>query len=184
MVDFTQRDQTAKLINSFVDNSTNGQIKEIVSPSALEDVRLMLVNAIYFFGKWKTLFEDTGIYMEFQVGYGGPRVTGSFGMDIDYGHFYQYKDEKFGILELPYIDENFAMHLILPPHDMDIRDFEFDFEYLNSNYMKEYDTRLRLPKFKFEYEEDLNELFIELGAKDAFSPSGKFCFVLKMTAWS
>lgn len=178
-----QSDQTARLINSFVDNSTKGQIPEIVSPSALQDVSLMLINAIYFFGKWERPFDGGDYYMNFKVGDGNPDSIGYFGMDIDSGYFYQLdeglKDE--GILELPYRDGEFAMYLILPPEDMDIRDYEFNFEYLNymKDYMEKKETRLSLPKFKFEYGESLEKLFKKLGVEDAFSSSGMYLLVCK-----
>ena len=52
-----------------MNHSTNGLIKDIVNPSSFDSsTRLMLVNAIYFFGKWMTPFkkEDTKP-MEFEV---------------------------------------------------------------------------------------------------------------------
>ena len=177
-----QSEQTARLINSFVDNSTKGQIPEIVSPSALQDVSLMLINAIYFFGKWERPFDRGDSYMNFKVGNGNPDVTGDFGMYKRSGYFYQldggYKDV--GILELPYRDGEFAMYLILPPEDMDIRDYEFNFKYLNyvfKKYMEKKEIRLKLPKFKFEYEESLKKLFNKLGVEDAFSSSGKYLLI-------
>ena len=178
-VDFGKGDNTARLINNFVNHSTNGLIKDIVNPSSFDSsTRLMLVNAIYFFGKWKTPFkkEDTKP-MEFEVEDGNV-VKDIDGMNLE-ADFRQHKistsNGEIGILEMPYKDEDFAMYLILPPEDYDIRDFnwtDINFKDLDSR-MKSELTKVQLPNFKIEYQKNLNELFKRLGANDAFSLEGK-----------
>ena len=178
-VDFGKGEDTARSINDFVNHSTNGLIKDIVTPSSFDSLTsLMLVNAIYFFGKWKMPFKKEETQpMEFQVEDGNV-VKDIDGMNLE-ADFRQHKistiNGEIGVLEMPYKDEDFAMYLILPPEDSDIRDFnwtEINFKDLDSR-MRSKLTKVQLPKFKIEYQRNLNELFQRLGANDAFSLQGK-----------
>ena len=176
-VDFGQGDETTKLINNFVSNSTNGLIEKIVTPSSFNsETKLMLVNAIYFFGKWQMPFEKEETKpMIFEVEKHNQVLTE--GMNI-VANFHQFKmktqNGEIGILEMPYKDEDFSMYLIQPPEDVDIRDFdwaEIDFKNLDAQ-MKSEMTALQLPKFNITYKKNLKELFKRLGANDAFSSAG------------
>ena len=176
-VDFGQGEETAKLINNFVSNSTNGLIEKIVTPSSFNsETKLMLINAIYFFGKWQMPFEKEDTKpMLFEVEKHNQILTE--GMNI-VDNFHQFKmktqNGEIGILEMPYKDEDFAMYLVLPPEEIDIRDFnwtEINFKELDAK-MKSKKTALNLPKFRIEYEKNLLDLFQKLDANDAFSPGG------------
>ena len=57
-IDFVKSQETADVINKWVENQTNNKIKDLISPAALgADTRMVLVNAIYFKGEWKKKFE-------------------------------------------------------------------------------------------------------------------------------
>uniref|UniRef100_A0A8B9MCH0 Serpin domain-containing protein n=1 Tax=Accipiter nisus TaxID=211598 RepID=A0A8B9MCH0_9AVES len=60
MVNFkTASDQARQLINSWVENQTNGKIQDFLEPGSVDlDTVLVLVNAIYFKGIWKTAFKE------------------------------------------------------------------------------------------------------------------------------
>ncbi|XP_010153374.1 PREDICTED: ovalbumin-like, partial [Eurypyga helias] len=60
MVNFkSASDQAIQLINSWVENHTNGQIQDFLEPGSVGlDTMLVLVNAIYFKGIWKTAFKE------------------------------------------------------------------------------------------------------------------------------
>ena len=56
-IDFTKSEETADVINKWVENQTNNKIKDLISPAALgADTRMVLVNAIYFKGEWVKKF--------------------------------------------------------------------------------------------------------------------------------
>ena len=175
-VDFGKGDETSKLINDYINNSTKDLIQEIVLPSSINDAtKLMIVNAIYFSGKWEMQFKTKP--MKFTVE--DNMVKNVEGMNIQ-ANFNQRKinsqnGEDIGVLEIPYKDEDFAMYLILPPADNDVRNFnwsDINFNDLKTE-MKSDLTELQLPKFKLEYQMNLKGLFQRLGANDAFSPAGK-----------
>ena len=178
-VDFSRGQVAADKINGFVDEATKGLIKEIVKPNSFdENTKVMLINAIYFFGKWKIPFEASQTdEMDFFVTK-DKVVKHKHGMNMNENiKQIKHKSSKgeIGVLRMPYKDDNFAMYLILPPEGMDVR--EFDWNDLPLTEMKkgmQWDsTNLLLPKFKIEYEKDLKQLFQSLNAGDAFSSSGK-----------
>jgi len=184
-VDFSRGQVAADKINGFVDEATKGLIKEIVKPNSFdENTKVMLINAIYFFGKWKIPFEASQTdEMDFFVTK-DKVVKHKYGMNMNENiKQIKHKSSKgeIGVLRMPYKDDNFAMYLILPPEGMDVR--EFDWNDLPLTEMKkgmQWDsTNLLLPKFKIEYEKDLKQLFQSLNAGDAFSSSADFCNMVR-----
>ena len=177
-VDFGNGEETAKIINDYVDNSTNHLIKEVVKPSSFNGLTsLMLINAVYFFGKWETQFEKSATGpMKFNVE--NDKVSNPSGMSLS-SNFNQVrlptKNGEIGVLEMPYRGENFAMYLILPPNGADIRDFdwsELDLANVHTQ-MEKKQVSLKLPKFKIEYKKKLQKIFKEMNAGEAFTPKGK-----------
>lgn len=56
-LDFAKATDSARSINSWVEEKTNNKIKDLIKPDALgSDTRMVLVNAIYFKGFWENQF--------------------------------------------------------------------------------------------------------------------------------
>ncbi|XP_053601691.1 serine protease inhibitor 3/4-like isoform X3 [Plodia interpunctella] len=56
-IDFKKSTDAAKRINSWVEEKTNNKIKDLLPPDCFDALtRLVLVNALYFKGTWKTQF--------------------------------------------------------------------------------------------------------------------------------
>ena len=174
-VDFTLGMKTAKMINKYVNTSTNGLIEKLVEPDSFDgNTKLMLINAVYFFGKWKTEFEKDDTQP------GKFTVEENKEPEVKYmnlnENFNQVKLDSSWVLEMPYKDEEFSMYFILPSENVDIRDFdwkELDLQNVNDR-MENVPTVVKLPKFEIVYEKKLQTLFKDLGAGDAFGPTGKF----------
>ena len=81
---------------------------------------------------------------------------------------------EIGVLEMPYKDKDFAMYVILPPKETDIRDFDWEEVDLANvhNKMERKRTVLRVPKFNIEFEKNLANLFKEMCVVDAFTSAG------------
>ncbi|KAK6758050.1 hypothetical protein RB195_015705 [Necator americanus] len=57
-VDFTNQQQAAETINTFVNETTAGKIEEIVKAEELKDPFSIIVNAIYFNAEWEIKFDS------------------------------------------------------------------------------------------------------------------------------
>ena len=173
-VDFSLGMKTAKMINKYVNTSTNGLIEKLVEPDSFDgNTKLMLINAVYFFGKWKTEFKKDDTQP------GKFTVEKNKQPEVKYmnlnANFNQVKLDSSWVLEMPYKDEEFSMYFILPSENVDIRDFdwtELDLQNVNER-MENVPTVVKLPKFEIVYEKKLQTLFKDLGAGDAFGPTGK-----------
>lgn len=53
----TQTVQSAAIINQFIEEVTKGTIKDVLTPEDLFLAQMVLVNAVYFKGTWKTQFK-------------------------------------------------------------------------------------------------------------------------------
>ena len=179
-MDFAKGVKTANIINKYVNQSTNGLIEKLVEPNSFDvNTKLMLINAVYFYGKWKIPFKtDRFVNATFKVDMKSNKVSNVTFMTIDesFNHAkLPSKKGEVGVIELPYKDEDFAMYLILPPEDMDVRDFnwtELDLHNLDEKKMKNEYVTIELPKFKIDYKKNLQNVFKNLGAADAFGPTG------------
>ena len=176
-VDFTKGVKTARKINRYVKQSTNGLIEKLVEPNSFDaNTKMMLINAVYFFGKWKTEFaKEDSQPGNFIVETKSNKMSEVTYMNLN-AAFNQVKlKSDIWVLDMPYKDEEFSMYLILPPKEMDIRDFdwtELDLQKVHER-MQNNHTVVVLPKFEIVYERKLQTLFKELGAGDAFGATGK-----------
>jgi len=165
-VDFSNSKESADAINAFVAKATHGLIEEITEPSSIDPMtRLMLINAIYFKANWKIRFDGKMTRpMTFKVRKG--LEVKCDGMNLPKANLNWASPQGLNgeILELPYDDPNFRMLLILPHDTIE----NLDWNALDYNQLQSTDVRLKLPKFKLEYEQEMKELLKKLGMVDMF----------------
>ncbi|EDL18792.1 mCG3344, isoform CRA_a [Mus musculus] len=65
--DFQQPTEAKNLINDYVSNQTQGMIKELISELDI-DTLMVLVNYIYFKGKWKISFDPQDTFESEKIG--------------------------------------------------------------------------------------------------------------------
>src|SRR6056297_517163 len=163
---------TVDLINSWVENKTHGKIDEIVDeidPSLV----MFLINAIYFNGNWKYKFDESNTTNhDFNLS-NGSKVNVPF-MNQEVTARLMLHDD-FTILDLPYGRGNFSMLIFLPDEDktiddvMDVWNTENYNEWLEN--FEEMNVEVSIPKFKFGYAEELNDLLQSMGLSVAFDPN-------------
>ncbi|MDK2977564.1 MAG: hypothetical protein PWP52_278 [Bacteroidales bacterium] len=162
---------TVDLINSWVENKTNGKIDQIVD--AIDPTLVMfLINAIYFNGNWKYKFEASNtINNDFNLS-NGSKVNVPF-MNQEVTAKLMLHDD-FTILDLPYGRGNFSMLIFLPDEDKSIDDVMAVWNTENYNEwlgnFEEMNVEVSIPKFKFGYEKLLNGLLHSMGLSVAFDP--------------
>ncbi len=106
-------DASAHHINSWVASQTGGHIERLFEPGALTSLtRLVLVNAVYFLGKWASPFGESETHdRTFYVG--GTDAHDVPTMHLDHELFYG-EDDEVQVLEMPYVGDRLSMTIILP----------------------------------------------------------------------
>jgi serpin B len=71
-VDFKQKNKARNTINTWVEEQTNQKIKDLMPSDAFNsDIKMVLVNALYFKGPWKEPFETKATFKrDFYLGNG------------------------------------------------------------------------------------------------------------------
>lgn len=173
--------ETAKTINEFVSQATHGAVDETITPNDLEGVYLVLVDALYFKGTWKSKFspadtESSAFYDE-----KGNQI-GDVNLMFDTPTVNMVSIRQIGatVLELPYSGNGrFAMLFILPDPGQTVISVIEKLKYisLSSIFMlfQQYGPRqvlLQVPRFKITTDLDnLKELLIDMGLITLFDSS-------------
>ncbi|XP_038599444.1 neuroserpin [Tachyglossus aculeatus] len=179
-VDFNQNAATAKHINKWVENNTNGLVKDLVSSrdfSAFTSVAL--INAIYFKGNWKSQFrpENTRTFSFTKDDESEVQIPMMYQQgEFYYGEFSDGSNEAGGIyqvLEIPYEGDEISMMFILSRQEVPLATLEplikpqLIEEWANS--VKKQKVEVYLPRFTVEQKINLKELLKSLGITEIFS---------------
>lgn len=163
-VDFGE-ESSMEEINSWISNKTHGKIKDYLNQ--IDPMTVMYIfNTLYFNAKWENQFAKEETKKEdFYLS-----KNKSVQVDMMNGeHFINYyEDESVKAGKLPYY--GCSMVAILPKGDMDkyLRDLNTDSInkiLISMEYTK---TKIKLPKFRYESQYNLNDYLETLGISDAF----------------
>ncbi|MEP0868228.1 serpin family protein [Trichocoleus desertorum AS-A10] len=170
-LDFTQP-QAASQINRWVQQKTRGKISQIVD-QVQPNLVLLLLNAVYFNGKWSEAFDAAAtVERPFMLANGTrkqhPLMTQT-------GEYDYYETSKFQAVSLPYGEGRLSLYLFLPKSKSNLPSFYRDLTAANwEQWMKEFRNRpgsIQIPKFKLEYDLNLNNALKTLGMGLAFNGS-------------
>lgn len=168
-------------INNWVDDKTNHKIAKIVDAINPDD-RMFLINAIYFKGVWKFEIDKNNTKEKpFYLSDGSVKNCPTMFADDNFAVNYA---STFSAIELPYGQGNYSMIILLPTDDSSLNELmsQLDEPMWNDiiqNMSVPTSKLLYLPKFKFEYENELNDELIDLGLGNAFSDSADFSGICK-----
>ncbi|XP_074204095.1 serpin B9 isoform X1 [Camelus bactrianus] len=164
-----------KQINAWVSKKTEGKIPELLLFNSIdEQTRLVLVNAIYFKGRWNEQFNKSYTSeMPFRVNQEEQRPVQ---MMFQEGTFRlaHIEEVQAQVLELPYAGEELSMVILLPDHHVALSSVEenLTFEKLlawtSPGCMKSTEVEVFLPRFKLEENYDMGSVLRRLGVVDAF----------------
>jgi len=161
-------------INKWISDHTNGLIKDMIDKLNSNDV-MLLINAIYFKGKWQSQF-DTRLTT-------ARTFTHPDGSSADVPTMHQkeslkfYYGNGFNMAELPYGQGNYVMDIILPyQNDLSSVESSLTAEHLASwtGSMINRKVDLYLPRFKYGFKLDLNDILSSLGMGIAFGELADF----------
>lgn len=160
-------------INAWVEQKTNSKIKNLV-PSDVPDknTRLILVNAIYFKGKWDIEFKKENTKpMPFYL---NSNDTKDVEMMYQQKHFQYQEDKDIQALTMLYDGDDLSMVIILPKDKDGLAAVE---EQLTVDKLKSWaipwmgheDVQVHLPKFKLETKLMLADTLNDMGMPLAFN---------------
>ncbi len=167
-LDFTNP-QSANIINSWVEDNTNGKIKKIVDQIEPQIV-MFLINAIYFKGTWTYEFDKNQTQDDsFHLPDGSEKTVPMMELSRKLAY---YESDEFQAVDLPYGDGLFSMTIILPAPHINVNDFLMRLSAENWNLwtgsFSEKKGTLFFPRFKLEYEKLLKDVLKSLGMAIAF----------------
>ncbi|XP_020348467.1 leukocyte elastase inhibitor isoform X2 [Oncorhynchus kisutch] len=167
-------------INGWVEQQTANKIKDLLKPGTVSAMtRLALVNAIYFKGNWLNRFDQKDTKeMPFKLNQNESKPVQMMHQMKKFPFNY-VPDYNLQIVELPYVDEELSMFVLLPEEATDGSDPLVKLEReLTMEKLDEWTSRdnmdtgteviVHLPKFKLEEDYELNEPLTQLGMKDVF----------------
>ena len=170
-LDFIRKaDASRGTINSWAEKNTQGRIKDLLPPDAVNSAtRLVLVNAVYFKGLWESQFKPEATL---ELPFHAPAETKHAPLMYQKNSFAYAEDENAQILELPYRGRAVSMLVVLPRPDKTLAQVEEQLDTVRLEAWKamvqKKEVKVWLPKFKTSAFYDLKDALEALGVKDAF----------------
>jgi serine protease inhibitor len=162
-------------INAWIEGKTNGLIKDMVS-ELNDNTIMLLINAIYFKGKWQLQFNPDKTVQRTFYKPGGAEIT--VPMMKQQEDFKIYEGDGFTMGEFAYGQGNFVMDIILPdvPNGIPallpmITDQAFTSW---TNGLHERELNLSMPKYKYGFKKQLKEILTDMGMGIAFINGADF----------
>ena len=177
-VDFIRAaEATRRTINKWVEKKTNNKIKNLIQKGVLDSMtRLVLTNAIYFKGNWARQFEkDKTKDAPFTLDDGKKVDVAMMNQTAEFGYM---ETKSFQGLELPYVDDELSMIILLPKETDGLDEFEKTLtvenlsKWLSRLYKRE--VIVSVPKFKMTSQFSLASVLKSMGMTDAFSSNANF----------
>jgi serine protease inhibitor len=168
---------TLAAINAWVKEHTGGHIDSIVD-SLDPALVVLLVNAIYFDGKWTTQFDPDDTRRRAFTREDGSTVDVDM-MSIRDIELPRASGPSYAAVELPYGGEAYSMVIVLPDAGTSARDWVANLDggawaaLTNALTPGELDL-LSIPKFTLTYDTYLNDALEAMGMDPAFSPGADF----------
>lgn len=180
VVDTSNETLLADDINTFICKVTRGKIQEAVTPSVLENLRMILVDGLYFKANWTYPFDSTQTREEAFYNHQG-KMIGSVNM------MYHKAPHNIGdspligaqILEMPYgKNEELSMLILLPFDGMPLKmllenlskqPLTWMNDILTSETLPELDCYI--PRFKITSQSDMIPPLMYMGIRNVFDSS-------------
>jgi serine protease inhibitor len=163
--------ETPTLINHWVAQKTNGRIQKIIEK--IDDrLVMLLINAIYFKGTWTYQFDDKLTSDRQFTLLDGTSFRHPL---MEQNHeFYYLETSDFQAISLPYGDGEMSMVVMLPSSSLGLDGLRKQLSPDNwQTWVKGLERRegtIVLPRFRLEYEKNLNDPLKEMGMAIAFNP--------------
>lgn len=187
-MDFSKSTESEKSINDWVEKDTNGMIKDVLPPGAINgDTSALLVNVIYFKGEWEAPFSANDTLNMTFYSTSSDKVTTAFMNQKDYFAYGDVQDLDATAIEMPYMAGDFSMVIVLPNQVDGLAGLaakvqnNYDLIKISDKLTLTY-VDLSIPKFEIEYQVDLDQPLSKLGIQTMFTNQADFHYLLKRSA--
>lgn len=162
------------LMNNWIESKTNGLIKNMIDKLDNNTV-MLLIDAIYFKGKWKIEFDKSATTdRPFSITDGSsenvPTMYQSETQKV-------YQGNGYTLAELAYGQGNFVIDILLPDNNslasLTPLLTDMGFKTMTDN-LSERKVNLYLPRFKYGFKEELKDLLSQMGMGIAFTDAADF----------
>jgi len=158
-------------INSWVSDKTKGKIDKIIDKIDAQAI-LFLINAIYFKGTWAAEFDKAKTKEDQFTTLAGKQKRHP--MMHQSGKYPYFEGNGFQAVSLPYGGGQVSMYLFLPAKGSSLVEFQKNLSAANwDSWMGQFamtDGEIAVPRFRVEYEIELNDALKALGMAIAFDP--------------
>ena len=173
-VDYVQGAEAARAaMNAWAEKNTQGKIHEMMPAGALDAMtRLVVLNAVYFKGAWKTKFDPQRTHDgEFRTRAGETVRVPMMSLKGSFPYLHQAGVQ---VLHLPYRNDAFSMVLVMPDDPARLAVLE---EELNLQSLQQWvsapsptEVQIVLPRFSISYRTGLKPALSAMGMARAFDP--------------
>ncbi|WP_243347430.1 serpin family protein [Parabacteroides sp. FAFU027] len=171
-----------KTINNWVSNQTKGKIPTIIDDQKIaSDVVMYLLNAVYFKSDWKTKFDKAKTQKAGFTKDDGSVIQVDM-MQSEKMEAWMYYDNSVQFIDIPFGNGGYSFTVIMPNGAKTLDEFigEFDNDKLQTILAKEPAASsepryvsLKMPKFNFSFNRDMNDLLKTMGMKRAFTDTAE-----------
>ncbi|XP_067303938.1 leukocyte elastase inhibitor-like [Pseudorasbora parva] len=181
-VDFKTKSEALRVnINKWVEKQTQDKIKDLIPQGVVcATTRLVLVNAIYFKGKWEKKFlREATRDEQFKLNKTQTKPVKMMHQKEQFPLAF-IPEMNSQVLKLPYVGKNLSMLIILPNEMEDdttgLQKLEKALtneklmQWTKKEVMLEQEVEVSLPRFKMEEKYDMKTLLISMGMEDVFDP--------------
>lgn len=160
-------------INNWVANKTHNKIEKILDELS-PDARMVLLNAIYFYGTWAVEFNEDGTKMRnFSLSDGSHKEVEMMSKEdaLEYT-----TNSLFSAVKIPYGTGQYNMVVMLPAIEESSQSVinelsASNWESWNNDFEPTENVVVTMPRFKFESDMKLIPMLKQLGMLQAFSPN-------------
>jgi len=165
-VDVNRSVKETHRINGIVGNMTGGTINVLLEPGVInKNTRIILVNSIYFYSRWKNPFSVKHTKLELFHSLNRRKIMMMKQTDKTYNYF---EDEYYQLLELDYKDDIFSFGIMLPKYNTDMKVQFEQVQYYVSQMNKTELEVIKIPKFKQGSKFKMDNIFKKMGLKQLF----------------
>lgn len=175
--DISDKVGTCNNVNKWIEDKTNGLIRDMLTCDDLDDyVKMLLINAIYFKGKWQKQFDQN---FTTELPFCKPSGTEIGAQMMRYADTIKYyRGNDFTLAEFPYGQGNFVMDIILPDTKTGTNDLVPSVTNASFNgWVSQLNERLinvSLPRYKYGFHKHLRDILTDMGMGIAFSGAADF----------